>query len=1046
MNKLFKCLSTAVLGIAMAVGVGVGVVSGKGVGEVKASTLDDFTEVAVDSLESGKQYLLIGNAVALPNNPILSSGKIAGVSLTNVSTTAGGYLWTFTKTGDFWLISDGTKYIYHSNGGSSGTNLAYGTSDSYPWSITSDKNGLIFASVNSGTVKTRGMLLNGTQFGGYALSNKDASGYHRIKIYKVKSSGDTLNSINLSATSKGTTALTSTNVKTDKTVQVYLTAVYQNAGAVDKTDEATWTAIDGTGSVTVSKGLITGNTAGTATVSASFGGKDAVSLTVTVNQGPKIETDPKLYTGMMVNYTKEKAITVTTNYFSGTPTIYLESSNEDVLIAEMNSEDPSKIDLMTGDVDSNTDVTLTVTAKYQSEEASHQLTVHVNVPTMDVDTESVQMKPSDLPLLITVSNVKNLENPYTLEATSSNTNAFTVETQSITQVKLIPSGEGTGTLTITAKNGDERKVSKTIPVEIKDVKQYFKLDNADDLTAGLKFVIGCSAQSKAANGIETTGTTKRISEVAATINNGVLVSDEAAVFTLGGTIGAWTISLDDNKLGTSKNGELKYGGTTTWNISFDTNGNAKIESTATSNLLIQYNSSSKWFAAYTSSQVPVQMYVDPASQKSITSITSVTADVSLTSGDEDWTIKNAVVMGRYSDSIEDENVTGKCDVFVSTPKPTITKTEKCTVTVVARSKKDAGLTKSNPNIQAQLTYVSIYNIERIYETKKAGDLLSFDGIYMGQVRDAAIVMNGEYGMSVYYGTGNVPVTFDSYTKGVTPLHIESKLEISSGLYRTNKDENVVSVLASEKRIAEIGTPSTYMITGSEDKDDAYLGSRLSNATGVIKSYSYTSGNVNMNATIEVNGTELSLFIANMFMTDDVQNKIKDSYDNKKVITIEGFTSFYNKFQIQLTGIVEKKEDYTATDFAKQIIELTDAVCDGYDGKTDNSEALKSVWLILQDTDHYLALAVEQQTILKNATADSTGDDLAKGVARYDYLVGKYNLTNFIDRDVPNVGSGLNPLISVNNIQETAWIVVIVGLVGLTAVGGYFFIRRRKENH
>ena len=147
---------------------------------------------------------------ALPTTLTVKSGKITGVNLT-VSETAGGVkyvtsanasgkTWTIANAANGQSISDGTKsgdkpnYLYHANGGSSGTNLAYGTGTTYTWKITSDTKGLIFAGQNGSTTNNRGMLFSSTNnnvFGGYSLSNKDASGYQRVQILPIAGGGTT---------------------------------------------------------------------------------------------------------------------------------------------------------------------------------------------------------------------------------------------------------------------------------------------------------------------------------------------------------------------------------------------------------------------------------------------------------------------------------------------------------------------------------------------------------------------------------------------------------------------------------------------------------------------------------------------------------------------------------------------------------------------------------------------------------------------------------------------------------------------------------------
>ena len=146
---------------------------------------------------------------AIPTSPTVSSGKITGVEI-SVSTSAGsvdyvtgadaiGYTWTIADATNGQTISDGTKYLYHSNGGASGTNLEYGNGTTYTWTIESETGGLTFQGNISGTVKDRGMLFNGSVFGGYSLSNEDASGYYRIQVLPI--GGMTYSDFNTTCTS-----------------------------------------------------------------------------------------------------------------------------------------------------------------------------------------------------------------------------------------------------------------------------------------------------------------------------------------------------------------------------------------------------------------------------------------------------------------------------------------------------------------------------------------------------------------------------------------------------------------------------------------------------------------------------------------------------------------------------------------------------------------------------------------------------------------------------------------------------------------------------
>lgn len=162
------------------------------------TTLDTFTAINdISKLSDGASLLIVGKSgekyYQLPVNPTVSNGKVAGVEVAVTDNTIQAdatSAWTATKSGDYWQLSSVGKNIYHSNGGASGTNLAYGSSTAYPWSITNHSSenrtfklaGVLYTN-GVPAVKTRGMLMSGTTFGGYALTNIDASGYSAIMLF-----------------------------------------------------------------------------------------------------------------------------------------------------------------------------------------------------------------------------------------------------------------------------------------------------------------------------------------------------------------------------------------------------------------------------------------------------------------------------------------------------------------------------------------------------------------------------------------------------------------------------------------------------------------------------------------------------------------------------------------------------------------------------------------------------------------------------------------------------------------------------------------------
>ena len=154
------------------------------------------------SVGSTGDYVIVSAPInekyyALPTNPTVNSGKITAEEITVsevkgvkcvTSANAEGFVWTIEGDENDYTISDGSKYIYHSNGGSSGTNLAYGTGTTYTWSFTADGDYIKMYGRTSSTVGGRGLLFSGTTIGGYSLGNWDNSGYYKSMILPVYSS------------------------------------------------------------------------------------------------------------------------------------------------------------------------------------------------------------------------------------------------------------------------------------------------------------------------------------------------------------------------------------------------------------------------------------------------------------------------------------------------------------------------------------------------------------------------------------------------------------------------------------------------------------------------------------------------------------------------------------------------------------------------------------------------------------------------------------------------------------------------------------------
>ena len=145
------------------------------------------------------------------------------------------------------------------------------------------------------------------------------------------------------------------------------------------------------------------------------------------------------------------------------------------------------------------------------------------------------------------------------------------------------------------------------------------------------------------------------------------------------------------------------------------------------------------------------------------------------------------------------------------------------------------------------------------------------------------------------------------------------------------------------------------------------------------------------------------------------------------------------------------EDFKAADFAQLLLDKTDEVCEDWTEGINNHDRLALVWSNLinptEPNGHsYPFLAASEKLILAQTGSDESGTVIEQAIARYEYICGRYGLTQFIEgRDPISVfGQRINTPIVINESSLPVTIIVIIGVVGLTALGGYIFIRKRKE--
>ena len=135
---------------------------------------------------------------------------------------------------------------------------------------------------------------------------------------------------------------------------------------------------------------------------------------------------------------------------------------------------------------------------------------------------------------------------------------------------------------------------------------------------------------------------------------------------------------------------------------------------------------------------------------------------------------------------------------------------------------------------------------------------------------------------------------------------------------------------------------------------------------------------------------------------------------------------------------EYSDECGAIAHAGKIMQLTQ------DGCNDSSKTkLETAWTTLS-TDWTNSVSDGAKTVLNGVSANKDGNIMEKGIARYEQIVRKHSLTNYMSRTIAS-----NNLVSIakgNNTVSFATIIVVVSSIALVAVlGTALMIKRRKED-
>ena len=155
--------------------------------------------------------------------------------------------------------------------------------------------------------------------------------------------------------------------------------------------------------------------------------------------------------------------------------------------------------------------------------------------------------------------------------------------------------------------------------------------------------------------------------------------------------------------------------------------------------------------------------------------------------------------------------------------------------------------------------------------------------------------------------------------------------------------------------------------------------------------------------------------------------------------------YYGSGTVQLYKLVESDN---ADAYAQTFLGAITCDATGATAPTFTIKEGSTYWSWSLLATEYDTLTAAEKEQFRTGVASESGSNIEKALAKYDYIVAKYgtgSYSNFMNRTITPLSSSrilLNNVLGSNG--GAVSVIVIVSLVSLTAIGGYFFTRKRKE--
>ncbi|MBR0440172.1 MAG: endonuclease [Bacilli bacterium] len=667
-------------------------------------------------------------------------------------------------------------------------------------------------------------------------------------------------------------------------------------------------------------------------------------------------------------------------------------------------------DLVSIEVDLTTVGTQTVTVKYKKEVATTTVTVLERtdpVSSVELDKDSLTFRVGDVAFLNPTVLPRSAANKNIVWSSSDNS-VVTVENGKLT-------GTGEGTAVITATSESDSTIYDTCNITISGIRYdlsettYELVQSNDQIDLERKFIIASSANELVMNNQDSTN--RRTYEAFKNEEDKTLdVSDEFAAFTLESGTVEGTYAFKDNE----SNQYLYANG----------NGNN-----------------------YLKSQSEIDEYASFTIDISTDADTGITTTNIYGNGDNPnkyMGFNTPNIISCYSSQKTGAN---GINLYQQVER---TGGDEIHVTGIRLNKTSLILNKGETETLSARVLPGDANNRNFEWTSSAPDVATIDdtglitAVSVGNTVITATTEEGEF-VDACELRVNSESTGTAYYEKISSLN-----EFEDGNY-------VIAAYVNENYYALPNAfPTTYGKISSP------------NAINVTDNKISTSNATNYVVTIETNGSTITISNGTSLLGANASYNLKadgdntdwtlDVINNKGTFSITCSTGYLLKYQannqeygaykastaayynLELFKYTEGEGDYVVDNFVADF--LGAFTCD-QTGLTEPVFKEGWSWTILKGK--YESLTSEEQLELKNYVANEFGNDEAKCVARYDYIVKKYGTTKYPNWMNRTISPNANVMIFKTG-TNIVFINIIIGSLLALSIGSFIFFRKKRKEY